>query len=168
MQTLDVISVNLWQMLISLANLLVMFFICKRFLYRPVRRILQQRQEEIDTRYAQAALAQKQAEADRAQWESQLGTARKQAQQILEEANRQGAQRRESLIREGKQTADALVQTAQEQAQRELEKAQEAVKQEIVTVSGALTEKLLQREVSTADHREWIDGFLDSLGDTDA
>ena len=102
MQTLDVISVNLWQMLISLANLLVMFFICKRFLYRPVRRILQQRQEEIDTRYAQAALAQKQAEADRAQWESRLGTAREQAQQILEEANRQGAQRRESLIREGK------------------------------------------------------------------
>ena len=33
MQTLEIISVNLWQILISLANLLIIFLILKKFLY---------------------------------------------------------------------------------------------------------------------------------------
>ena len=33
MQTLDIISVNLWQMLASLANLVLLFLIVKKFLY---------------------------------------------------------------------------------------------------------------------------------------
>ena len=32
-QSLDIISVNIWQILISLANLLIMFLILKRFLF---------------------------------------------------------------------------------------------------------------------------------------
>ena len=37
MQTLDVISVNLWQILASLLNLLILFLIVKHFLYKPVK-----------------------------------------------------------------------------------------------------------------------------------
>ena len=33
-QTLDVISVNIWQILISLANLLLIFLILKKLLWR--------------------------------------------------------------------------------------------------------------------------------------
>ncbi len=33
MQSLDVISVNLWQILISLCNLLILYLILKQFLY---------------------------------------------------------------------------------------------------------------------------------------
>ena len=45
-QTLDVISVNLWQIIISLCNLLIMFWILKKFLFRPVQNIIAQRQKE--------------------------------------------------------------------------------------------------------------------------
>ena len=36
MQSLDVISVNIWHILISLANLAILFFVVKRFLFAPV------------------------------------------------------------------------------------------------------------------------------------
>ena len=40
MQSLDVISVNIWQIVISLANLALLFLLLKKFLYQPVKRML--------------------------------------------------------------------------------------------------------------------------------
>ena len=54
MQTLDVISVNIWQILIPLANLLIMFLILKKFLFKPVQNVLAQRQAQVDRIYADA------------------------------------------------------------------------------------------------------------------
>lgn len=39
-QSLDIISVNLWQILISLANLLIVTFILKHFLFKRVQAVL--------------------------------------------------------------------------------------------------------------------------------
>ena len=47
-QSLDVISVNLWDILISLANLLILFILVKKFLFKPVKKVLEKRQSEID------------------------------------------------------------------------------------------------------------------------
>ena len=54
MQSLEVISVNLWQILISLVNLFLLFLILKRFLYKPVKSVLEQRQKELDDQYEAA------------------------------------------------------------------------------------------------------------------
>ena len=35
-QSLDIISVNIWQILISLANLLIIYRILSKFLFKPV------------------------------------------------------------------------------------------------------------------------------------
>ena len=43
MQSLDIISINIWQILISLCNLVLLFLILKKFLYKPVHNVLAQR-----------------------------------------------------------------------------------------------------------------------------
>ena len=45
------------------------------------------------------------------------------------------------------------------------EKAEDGIKREIVYVSAALTEKMLDREINTQDHRALIDSFIDKIGD---
>ena len=49
MQSLDVISVNIWQILASLANLVLLFLMVKKFLYKPVKKMLEQRQNAIQS-----------------------------------------------------------------------------------------------------------------------
>ena len=44
MQTLDVISVNIWQILISLANLTILFLLFKKFLFKPVKKVMEKRE----------------------------------------------------------------------------------------------------------------------------
>ena len=62
MQNLDVISVNIWQILASLANLLILTWILKRFLFKPVKKMLDNRRAAIDADYAEAAAAREAAE----------------------------------------------------------------------------------------------------------
>ena len=62
MQSLDVISVNLWQIVISLSNLILLFLLVKKFLFGPVEKMLQKRQDYIDERYEEADEAKRQAE----------------------------------------------------------------------------------------------------------
>ena len=58
MQSLDVISVNIWQILISLCNLVILFLILKKFLFKPVQKVTQTRRAELDDIYSEAKAAQ--------------------------------------------------------------------------------------------------------------
>lgn len=167
MQTLDIISVNLWQILISLINLLLLFLILKRFLYKPVKRLLSERQAQIDADYAAAAQDKAVAATDRAHWEKELAGAREQADAMIAEATVSANHRRDKILDEARQQADGIVHRAEAQAAQEMKKAEEAIKQEIVDVSTALTEKILEREISEEDHHTLINEFLEQLGESD-
>ena len=61
MQFLDVISVNIWAIIASLANLLILTWIIKRFLFKPVKKMVDARRAAIDDDYAQAKAAREEA-----------------------------------------------------------------------------------------------------------
>ena len=165
MQTLDVISVNLWQILISLANLFLLFLILKRFLFKPVKNVLDKRQSELDESYAAAKEAEAQAEAHRASYESKLAEENARADAILEDATSTAKTRGEKIVAEAKERADGILRTAETEAELERKKAEAGIKREIVEVSGALAEKMLEREINTEDHRVLIDSFIEKIGD---
>ena len=165
MQTLDIISVNLWLILISLLNLVILFLIVKKFLFKPVKRVLEQRQQEIDDRYAQADEANAQAQSSRQEWEEKLAGADAQADAILKSATENANRRGEKLVEQAQERADSILRTAQTEAELERQKAAAGIKQEIVEVSGALAEKLLEREINQQDHRALIDSFIEEIGD---
>jgi F-type H+-transporting ATPase subunit b len=165
MQSLDVISINIWQILISLCNLVILFLILKRFLYKPVQRILQARQDELDARYQQADDMNAAAKENQAKWEAKMDAAKSDAAKILETANQQAGHRSDELIAEAKQKADTIVRDAKAQAALEQKKAEAGIKKEIIDVSTVLTEKLLEREITPDDHRAVIDSVLSEIGD---
>ena len=165
MQNLDVISVNLWQILISLGNLCILFYIMKRFLYKPVRNILAKRQSELEEHYTAAEKAEADAFADRAVWEEKLAGADAEADAIIKKASDNASFRGEQIVANAKEQAESILRVAKTEAELERKKAVEGIKREIVEVSGALTEKMLEREIKTEDHRALIDSFIEDIGD---
>ncbi len=167
MQTLDIISVNLWQILASLANLLLIFWIAKKFLFGPVRKVLDQRQADIDHRYAAADEAQRVADEHRDAWEQKLRGAEDEATAIIKEATDTAKYRAEQIVSEAGSRADSMVAQAKVEADLERRRAVEGIKREIVDVSAALAEKMLEREIDTKDHRALIDSFIEKIGEDD-
>lgn len=167
MPTLDIITVNVWQILISLLNLFLLFLIIKRFLYGPIKNVMAQRQAEIDADYAKAAEDKAVAAADRVELQAQLSGARAKADDIVAQATLTAEMRGEKIVEEAKARAQGIVRRAEEDAAQEMKKAEQTIKQEIVDVSYALTEKMLEREINEKDHRALVDDFIANLDEDD-
>ena len=165
MQTLDIISVNVWQILISLVNLLLLFLIIKKFLFKPVMTVLEKRKQEIDGQYAEANAAVDEANLSKKQWEEKLAAAEDEAEAIIQTAAENAKYRGDKLIEDAQKRAESIVRVAESEAELERKKATDSIKQEIVEVSGALAEKLLERELNREDHKAIIESFIEEIGD---
>ena len=108
MQTLDIISINIWQMLISLANLVILFLIVKKFLYNPVKKMLEKRQQTIDTKYSEAEQAKNKALSDKQSYEEKLLSAKQEADSLIQSAVDIARSRENTILLDAKQKADGL------------------------------------------------------------
>jgi len=164
-ETLDIISVNLWQMAASLLNLLLLFLIIKKFLYNRVKKMLQDRQNTIDGNYEAAEKAKEEALSEKIAYEEKIKDAKEEAAQIIKSATNTAELRGERIVAEAKEKADGIVRRAETEAELELKKAEDRIKQEIVDVSALLAEKMLEREIKADDHKAMIDSFIDGIGE---
>ena len=165
MQSLGVISVNIWQILISLLNLLILFLLFKKYLFKPVNKMLEKRQSEIDAKYNEADEAKKIAIQDKALWDEKMALLKQESDEIIKKAHSSAQRQSESIITKAKDTADSIVRQAENQAQLEVKKAEDGIKKEIVEVSNALANKILEREINSDDHKNLIDSFIEKIGD---
>ena len=163
MQNLSVISVNIWQILISMVNLLILTLIIKKFLYKPVKKMVDARRAAIDDDYAQAKAAREEAEESRRNYEVAMATAKETGDQIIADANRAAEYRSNEILAEARERATEIRRQAEADAVLERKKAEDEMKHEIANVSTQLTGKLLQREINEEDHRNLIDSFLSDL-----
>ncbi len=167
MQSLDVISVNVWDIVISLCNLVLLFLILKKFLYKPVKKVISERQSAIDKQYDDALSAKTDAEEEKAKWKDRLDHADEEAAEIIKKSNEQAKLHGDKIISDAKDKAGTIINQAQNEAELERIKAKAEIKKEIVDVSAALTEKLLDREINEDDHRDIINSFIDKIGKND-
>ena len=163
---LDVISVNFWQMLISLANLLILFLILKHFLFGPVGRIMASRKEQLDTLYSDAETAKSDAESARAEYREKLSAADTEAEEILRRAQQKASARSEEILTEARDEADTLRRRAAEEIAQERKKALNEIKDDISGISMEIAEQVVGREIREEDHRALVDRFIGELGET--
>ena len=165
MQSLDIISINIWHIVIALCNLLILYLMLKKFLYKPVKKVLADRQAAIDSRYDEADRAKSDALASKAQWEERMAAADEEAAGIIgsavESANRQST----AILGETKERADRMISRAQAEADAERRKAEDDIRERIADVSAAIAGKLLEREITPADHSDLIDSFISEIGE---
>ena len=162
---LEVISVNFWQMIISILNLVILYLILKKFLFKPVKRTLAARRQQVDDLYASAETAKTEAEAARVEYTAKLDRADESARKIVSDATRRASEKAEEIVDEAKAEADRVRRRADEEIAQERKKALNEVKNEISDISVEIAEKVVGREIREEDHREMIDSFIRDLED---
>lgn len=167
MQSLDVISINIWQIVVSLINLVLLFLIVKRFLYKPVKKMLENRQNEVEKRYSDAEKANNEALENKKNYEEKLSAASVEADGIIQSAVDTAKAREKEIVSDAKLKAEGIILKAENDAKLAILKAEDSIKQEIIDVSTVLAEKMLEREISEQDHKDLIDSFIDNIGDGD-
>ena len=162
-QTLEVISINIWQIVVSLCNLIILFFVLKKFLYKPVKKVLAERSAAVEKEYSDARNASGIAEESRMKWENKLRDADAEAAAVVRDATSAAQTRSSEIIAEERERAGGIIREAEDEASLAKKKAQGEIREEIVDVSGCLAEKLLEREINEGDHQKLIDDFIGDL-----
>ena len=154
------VSIGWWEILVTMCNTLITFLIIKKFLYKPVRKMLAARSEEVQSMYATAEKAQSEAEQMRSEYTERLSKAKEEAAEIVGSATRRAAERSDEILRESSQQASAMVK----KAEQERIKAHKELKDEVADLSVMIASKIVERDVKPEDHERFIEDFIDKVG----
>ena len=159
------IGVNLWTALFTLLNTLTVIFVGTKFLFKPIMKVIQDRQKEIDDLYSDANTAKADAQAMQAEYQAKLSDAQATSERIVKEAVSRGQAREEEIIRQANAEASAIMDKANADIALEKKKAINDAKDEISDLAMAIAGKVVGRELSAADQSDLVDAFIDGLGD---
>ncbi len=160
----ELLGVNPWTALFTLANTVALFLVLKKFLFKPVLKMIEDRQQEIDGMYTQAGQAQANAQAMETEYRQKLSDAQATGERIVKEAVARGQSREEDILRQAAQEADALRDKAAADIAREKSKAVNDAKNEISDLALSIATKVVGHELKADDQKALIDGFIDELG----
>lgn len=164
-QSLDIISVNLWQILISLANLLIIFHILKRFLFTPVQNVLSTRKQQVDKLYGDAEEELRAANGMKLEYETRLATAREEADGIVKNAVQTAQHKSDAIVNEANEQASRMKQKAEEEITMERQQMLMDVRGEISDIAVSIASKVMEREVQKKDHDHFVDEFIRNVGE---
>ncbi len=160
---LELISLEVWHVIAAIANLLLLTWIVKKFLFDRVKKVMAERQSQVDTLYTDAETAKTAAEADRAAYEEKLAGAEDEAQRIVQDAVVRADRMSEKIVAEASEKASEKLRQADADIAQEKKKAINEVKDEISGISVEIAENVIGREIREEDHRELIDAFIEKL-----
>ena len=159
------VGVNFWTALFTLLNTLTIYFVAKKFLFKPVMKMIRDRQEEIDGMYASADQACIEAETMAAEYRQKLSAAAETSERMVKEAVERGQRREEEIILKANQEANAIRQKADADIAQEKKKAINDAKDEISVIAVAIAEKVVGRALNEADQASLVDHFIEELGE---
>ena len=158
------VGVNLWTMIFAWINLLILYLVLKKILFKPIKNMIDARQAEIDGIYKDAEDSRTAAAELKEEYEERIGNAEKESAEILKTAVRKAQLKEEEIIREAKAEADRTLSRAHEQVELEKRRAVNEVKDEVSEIAIGIATAVIGRDVSAAEHKELIDGFINELG----
>ena len=116
-----------YSLLVQIANFLFLLFILNIIAYRPIRKILGRRQEEMDS-------AQKEIDG----FQEQYARGEKDLQERIVSARREGMKERDGRKGEGLEEEKVMLQGAHASAEEKIEKAKEEIRGSLTAVRESL------------------------------
>lgn len=158
------IGVNPWTALFTLLNTLALFFVLKKFLFKPVLGMIEARQKEIDDLYADANNAKNAAQQMQLDYQARIASANAEGDRIVKEAVTRAQGREEEIIQAANSKAEAIRQKAEADIALEKKKAINEIKDDISGIAVSIAEKVVEKEIDEKDQQKLIASFIDQLG----
>ena len=158
------VGVNFWTMIFAWINLLILYLVLKKLLFKPIKNMIDARQAEIDGLYKDAEESKTTAAELKGEYEERIANAEKESEQILKSAVRRAQLKEEEILKEAKAEADRTLARAYEQVELEKRRAVNEVKDEVSEIAIGIATAVIGRDVSATEHKDLIDGFINELG----
>ena len=127
--------------------------------------MIDSRQKEVDDMYSGAEAAEADAKAMKAEYEAKLERANEESEEILRTAQRRAILKEEEILKEAAVEATRIRDRAEGEIAMEKKRMLGEIKDEVSGMAIDIASAVIGREVSATEHAEFIDSFIDELGD---
>ena len=159
------VGVNFWTMIFAWINLIILYFILKKLLFKRVKDMIDSRQQEVDDMYSDAENSKSDAAILKTEYEEKLEKANEESEEILKRAIRRAQLREEEIIRNADEEARRALEKARETAELEKKRALNEIKDEVSGMALEIAAAVIERDVSESEHKALIDDFIRDIGD---
>jgi len=165
MQSLDIISINVWNILISLLNLLLIYLIIKKFLFKRVQKVMNERQSQVEKIYSDADESRNSANQMKQEYEQHLASARQEADAMIKNATQAAQRKSDEIVAEANNQANHVKQKAEAEIEQQKKQMLKDVRSEISGLAVDIASKVVEREISQKDYDGFVDEFIQNVGE---
>ena len=144
----------------TIVTFLVVFFTLSKFAWKPILKMLKDREDMIRNSLNDAEKAKVELEKLNEESEAIMAKARSEAQIILTDGKVAAEKIKEDTVAKAKEHAIKIREEAERQIKVEKDKAIADIKQEVVNISLSVAEKLIDKNLSDADNKTLIEESL--------
>jgi len=135
-------------LLIQIVNFLVLVILLNIFLYRPIRRIIAQRGEEVGSLESAIQEYQGKAEENEKGIQEQMVEARKEGFQVKESLKTEGLEQEKGILQKSGSAVEEKISAARSKIEGELKDVRKTLDDQVAVFSKDLAEKILGRSVA--------------------
>lgn len=153
------------EVLLTWISTIILFFILRRFLFKPVTEFLEKRKEGIAKNITEAKDSKEEAIALKREYEIKIQEAKKEGQEIIEAARKRGEEFRNKIIEDANNEAKSMLEKARKEIESEKEKAIDDLKTEVVTIAMMAASKVVDENLDVNAHKKLINEFISEVGE---
>lgn len=160
---MEALGIEPLYLLAQIVNFAIIFFLLRKFLYKPVLTMLDKRKAEVTESIDRAARMEKEEEKMKEKQEKVLMDARKEAKSILDEAKKQLDKQKKDIVAKAHEQASEVLAKAKIQAEQVAKENEATMRRQAVELASAMVAKLVPQVLSSDDHRKLIATHLKNL-----
>jgi len=150
-------------LLTQVAGFLIVLGLLRKFFFRPIQRILQEREDRIREHLEQAEAQRQAMERARADYEQRLSTIEAEARDRIQHAMQQAEEIRHEMIDKARAEAERVLAQAREDLVHERHKALVELRDQMAQLAVRGAEKIIEGSLDEATQRRLVSSFLADL-----
>jgi len=147
----------------TIITFVILAFLLGRFAWRPLLRILEERETTVRDSLEQARKARAEAEEALRRNQEILAGARRETAAIIELGKREGEALRGEILAQARKEAMDLVEQGKRQIQLEQKQAMEQLRGQVADLAIQAAERIIVRSLDDKKHRDLVDDYVRSL-----
>ncbi len=150
-----------WAIVVQLIATFFLVLILAKFLVKPVRKYVSERQAYIQGNLDEAASKNEQADAKLADAHLQLSEAKKTSKEMIETAKVTALNEKDRILSEAQNEAMELKEKARKDIDNERKQIKEQLSNEVIDVALLAAGKVVERNITTDDNKKIVSSFIE-------
>lgn len=157
------LGINGYTLLAQITNFLILLFVLKKFLYKPLLGFMDQRSALIETGLINAEKAKQELSRVNEIKEEKIIEGEREAEKIIENSKKIATKKGAGILKEAEEKSENIIQEAKKIAEEERKSAALGLKKDLANLVALASINFVENNITSEDNEKIINKYLESL-----